>query len=414
MSKIIILLWLFLASVILPLQSYAFSVFDEGRVNEQTRKRLGESSNKVDFLNRVYFDVFARDDRNASATQNEVIRSSARVDLVSQLHYNKKWFIYTNFRVEEQGLVSNEFRSLQATPANGEDQSFQDHAGVVRELNFGYEDDDYKVFAGKFRPKFGYAWNLGRGVFTNSLSSSYMQSERIGFGGEVKAGDKRRTGAYNLGVSFYKYDRKYLDNSMLTSRTEVKQNQAVASDTKNPDSFTVHLDIDFDLNSGKELFYRFAYSKQKFDRKYLVNNSTAETPYEDQQAYSLTMNYKVPFSKNFSLDSLVEYADTEFLEGGFGVNKDSVTNVSAIANICKNWNITGGVAERRILATAGGITAKTLESELTVGYNFDKSDYFDGLQIKVGLVELRDTVTAPYSLDERRGGVALLRYVKWL
>ena len=211
MLKVIISASLFLASVILPLQAGAFSVFDEGKISQNTREKLNESSSKVDFLNRVYFDILSQDTYNSNDAQNELIRTSARVDLVSQLYYDKKWFIYTNFRVNEQGLASNEFNSIQVTPENNNDQFLSSHNGVIRELNFGYEDDDYKVFAGKFRPKFGYAWNLGRGVFTNSLSSSYMQSERIGFGGEVKAGYKERTGGYNLGLSVYKYDRKYLN-----------------------------------------------------------------------------------------------------------------------------------------------------------------------------------------------------------
>mgnify|MGYP000162099852 CR=1 FL=1 len=229
MLRVIISLLMFLASVILPLQVGAFSVFDEGKISQNTREKLNKSSSEVDFLNRVYFDILSQDTYNSNDAQNELIRTSARVDLVSQLYYDKKWFIYTNFRVNEQGLASNEFNSIQVTPENNNDQFLSSHNGVIRELNFGYEDDDYKVFAGKFRPKFGYAWNLGRGVFTNSLSSSYMQSERIGFGGEVKAGDKERTGGYNLGLSVYKYDRKYLDNLLSKGSLKVRvQKRALA------------------------------------------------------------------------------------------------------------------------------------------------------------------------------------------
>ncbi len=414
MFKIISLI-AFLASFFISSNVLAFSIFDEGLIGQYTKEELDQSSNKVDFVNRVYADIFAHEVYDANSSQNELIRSSSRIDLVSQVYYDKKWFAYLNYRIDEQGLDKDQFNSLQVTPANGSDKFFEDQSGILRELNFGYEDDDYKFFVGKFRPKFGYAWNLGRGVFAHSLSTSYMQTNRLGFGGEVKAGDSQKTGAYNLGLSVYKYDRKYLDNSLITSRREVSQNDAAASDTSGLKSYTIHLDIDFDFKSGDELFYRFAYSKQKFDRKYLTGNTNIQTPYQDQKGYTLAMNFKDLINDYFAMDHLVEYSDVEFLEGNFNINRDSVFNYSLISKINDKYSLTTAYAHRRIKLTKSGLSAKNVNTEVILGYEFDRTDYFDGLQAQFGFVSTRTLNPLISTLvDDRRGVVVALKYVKYI
>lgn len=413
MLRVIVPLIVFFASFFSCAESYSFSVFDEGGINEVTREKINQNSNKFDFVNRIYLETVSQQVYDATNDQNEVLRTSARNDLVSQIYYNKKWFSYFNLRFQERGLDYNEFSSLQTSPEIGGDQFYSNHSGVVRELNFGYEDDDYKFYIGKFRPKFGYAWNLGRGMFSHSLSSSYMQTERLGFGAEIKSGNRKTTGAYNLGLAVYKYDRKYTDNSLFTSRREISRSDAVPSDTKNPQSFTLNLDVDFDFDSGRELFYRFAYSQQKINEELLASKYSAQGRFGDQKAYSLSVKYKTVFSDNFALDSLIEYADTDYAEGNFATSKDNVINLSLISNIYKNWNVTTAISQRRIASNVG-IATKTMLAEISAGYAFKNSKYLDGLQVQLGLTTLRSTVPSTSFIDDRQGGAAMIRYIKWI
>ena len=413
MLRAIVPLIVFFASFFSCMESYSFSTFDEDKINVVTREKISKNSNKFDFVNRVYLETISEQTYDASDNQNELLRTSARNDLVSQIYYNKKWFSYVNFRFQEEGLDYNEFASLQVAPENGGDQFYSNHSGVVREMNFGYEDDDYKFYVGKFRAKFGYAWNLGRGMFSNALASSYMQTERLGFGAEIKSGNKRTVGAYNLGLALYKYDRKFLDNSLFQSRREISASDTVPSDTKNPRSFTVNLDVDFDFDSGRELFYRFAYSKQKMNEELLASKYSGQGRFGDQKSYSLAMNYKTIFSDNFALDSLIEYVDTDYAEGNFATSKDNVVSVSLISNIYKNWNVTTALSQRRV-ASNTDIALKTMLAEVSAGYVFKNSGYFDGLQIQLGVTSFRNTAPTTSFIDNRQGVAAMVRYVKWI
>ncbi len=197
-------------------QALAFSIFEDQRSQYEIEQRLMKfSKGRLSYKNRIYLESKSDLALAASNSADKIIRNNAVADFSSNIYYNSNWFANLNARMEEEGVRSNEFRSIQVVPANGNDRFFENHYADLRQLMVGYNDDKYKLYVGKFTPKFGYAWQLGRGAYSDYLASSYMQRNRIGFGGELKYGDAKKNGRYNLGVSFYKYDRKYLDNSLL-------------------------------------------------------------------------------------------------------------------------------------------------------------------------------------------------------
>lgn len=391
--------------------AYAFSIYEDRRSQHEIEKRLIRLSNEqLVYNNKFYFESKSNLAFDASNSNNRILRNNAVADFSSNIYYNSNWFAMANIRMEEEGARSNEFRSIQVSSANGNDRFYEDHYADLRQLLVGFNDDRYRLYAGKFTPKFGYAWQLGRGAYTDYLPSSYMQRNRIGIGGELKHGNARKNGRYNLGLSFYKYDRKYFDNSVFSSYRNVRLPDAVPSAGNNFDSFTVNLDIDFDFLSGRDLFYRFAYSKQTINDQLMIGKYGLNR-FADQESYSLAMNHKIKLKNNMILDKLIEYKDGNFAEGIVTSNKDNLLTLNAILKVNKNWVLNTSHSNRRV-SSPSGLVVRDSASELSFGYDFAHSDYFDGLQLQCGYAKLHSKDRQFQIFKNTDSLFLMLRYVK--
>lgn len=394
-------------------QANAFSIFEDHRSQFEIEKRLIKFSDdeRLAYKNRIFLESksdLAIDSKNSA---DKILRNSAIADIASNIYYDSKWFAMVNIRMEEEGVRSNEFRTLQVNPANGNDRFFENHYADLRQLLVGIDSEKYKLYAGKFTPKFGYAWQLGRGGYSDYLASSYMQRNRIGFGGDLKYGDAKKNGRYNLGLSFYKYDRKYIDNSIFNSYRNVRLSDAEPSAGNDFDSFTVNLDIDFDFKSGRDLFYRFAYSKQNINNGLMLAKYGNNIRFADQESYSLAMNHKIKLKNNVIIDKLVEYKDGNFTEGIATFKKDNILTFNAIVIFDNNWSIISSYANRRI-ANGGGLIVRDSLTEIAAGYDFNRINYFDGLQFQLGYARSNQKDRSLSVFRDNDSLFGLIRYVK--
>lgn len=394
-------------------QANAFSIFEDGRSQFEIEKRLMKfsSDERLAYKNRVFLESKSDFTIDSNNSADKILRNNVVADITSNIYYNSQWFAIANIRMEEEGVRSNEFRTLQVAPANGNDRFFDNHYVDLRQLLVGMDNGRYKLFAGKFTPKFGYAWQLGRGAYSDYLASSYMQRNRIGLGGELKYGEAKKNGRYNLGLSFYKYDRKYIDNSVLNSYRNVKLTDAEPGAGNDFDSFTVNLDIDFDFKSGRGLFYRFAYSKQNVNDGLMLAKYGNNIDFADQESYSLAMNHKIKLKNNVIIDKLIEYKDGNFTEGIATFKKDNVLTFNVIVRFYNEWSMISSYANRRI-SNGSGLVVRDSLTDIAAGYDFNKSGYFDGLQLQLGYARSNQKDRSLLFTKDTDSLFGLLRYVK--
>ncbi len=363
---------------------------------------------KLEIYNRILVDNVNSKTYSATDRKDEYKNSFARFDLVTNVKYDKNWFLYFNYRVQEDPSQISEVSRRNNLPNGGGDKSYENHFGLARELYFGYENDNFKVYGGKFRPAFGRAWLLGRGIWTQDLSVNYMQLERLGLGAILKAGDKKTTGRYNFGFSSYTQDTKNLDNSQITTRDPALKSEGLAGQERGFNSYNAHMDINFDFGKKEKIFYRLAYSRLGANNRQAISTISGNK-IEDQKGLSATIIYNYPLSNKIEASNLVEYVDLKNINGNSDLT-DQYFNINTILTYNKNWNITLGVAnQKRINHSENGFDRQ--ESEISAGYTFFKTAFFDKFQLQFGHKHER----SDNKINVRKRNIygLMLRYIKW-
>ncbi len=399
MNRFFIIATVFFAMIFSP------SVFAQHMVQVPAYKM---NDKKFQIHSRIYAENFFEDRYQNTKSNEEFKISGTRFDIVSQAFYNKNWFAYFNYRIQEDPIQQSEAQRINNANQSAGDKFFENHFGLTRELYVGYENDDFRIYGGKFRTAFGRAWFLGRGIWTQDLAINYMQLENLGFGGVVKAGNEKTAGKYEFGFSAFTKDTKNLDNSQITNRDSFNKANGDAAHERSLGSYTANIDVNFDFSENEKLFYRFAYTNLKVNSNQAVSRIQANK-IEDQQGFAATMIYQYPLLQNVELDYLAEFVDMKNVNGDADIS-DQYFNTSAIFNLRKNWNLTFGYASKRnIIHGENGEDQQF--SEISAGYSFFNNLLFDKLQIQVGHRHLRTDLKT--ELDKKNSYALMIRYIKW-
>jgi len=368
-------------------------------------EQIPAKSNNKDFLKtRLLVEAIASDRYSFSDNKQEYLNNEARIDVVTQINL-KNYFGYLNYRVQENPIQKSEIQKRAQGNSHG-DNFFDNHFGLLREFYIGYNLGNISLYGGKFRPNFGEAFKIGRGAFTNEPSVDYMQLERVGAGFFVNAGNAN-IGKYKLDFSMYKLDRKYLDNTQITTRDPTRKSDAALADTGGLNSFNLALDVNFDFSKYEKLFYRFAYSKQAVDYKEM-SKKIASNKISDQKGYAATIKYQNKITSDIDYDWLFEYVNIKNSEGNSDIF-DQYINTNLITNIYQKYSLVSAFgSKKRIFKNQNGLDRYF--SEFSLGYNFDKNDIYDNLQLQIGHKSLR--INNKTSLDKENSYFVLLRYIK--
>lgn len=387
-----------------------FAFFAKFSFAQQIIRVPQEKMTEDDFQihSRIFLDNFIYDEYQSTDRQNEFKNNGLMFDLVTQAFY-KNWFGYFNYRIQENPTQSSEEQRRQFLATGGGDKSYENHFGLMREFYLGYENEDFRVYGGKFRPTFGKAWLLGRGIWTQELSVNYMQLERLGLGGALKFGDKKKNDAYELAFAAYNKDVNVFDNTQLTVRDPSDKIQGNSGENRGLTSYTLNLDMNFDFGNKEKLFYRFALTNLSVNERQAINRLAANK-IEDEKGFSATMIYEKSFNDDIYLNYLAEYADIKNINGDGDVS-DRYFNTSLITNLYDNWNITLGYANRRNL-NIGQNGFDQRFSEISAGYSFDKTILFDQLTLQIGHKNLRTNFKN--EVDKRNILGFMIRYQKWI
>ena len=343
-----------------------------------------------------------------------------RNEIAYDLHSNKNYHakkktdnaesvgrLYSNLNFAQNLSLNStlHFERLQQQTQN--DDNILDREGLyLRELNLTYDNKKHGFIVGKFDLNFGKAWNFNRGIVSHKMAQNYVQSEKIGFGEVLRIGDLEKTGRYQFAYSFFKNDRKYLDNSIITSRHSPSKIDASAGDDNLFGSYILSMDVDFDFDKETKLNYHFSYLNAAINEKF--SNVLDQNKIDDQKSYVVAMNYITPLSQDVVMDSLIEYVDIKNYQGNADIG-EKYLSVNSILKFYQNYNLTLGHATRQnIQANSSGFD-ETI-TEISAGYDIVESKLFDKLTIQLGYEYLRNDFKT--SLESKNSLIALLRYQK--
>jgi len=287
---------------------------------------------------------------------NERTNAFGRTEVAPTLTINEHFFV--------DGVAV--FEPIQAPPPPGED-AFMDHEGVfAEEIKANYVNGPYHVFAGKFNPQFGTAWNWGRGIWSEDFAEGYEITEKIGFGGALTVGNER-TGEHTLVGSTFFADTSFLSDSALTARGRTRKADGGASNTEDFSSFVTSLH-GANVAGVENLSYHLAYRH--------LGAGDADLGGRDEKGVAATVSYIIPFSDNLQSDALLEYAAINNVGG----SADDVRyyTASIVNTIKQNWNVTLGYTKRDTLLNAAPDNNDHL-FQLSGGYDFG-----NGLTLETG------------------------------
>lgn len=126
----------------------------------------------------------------------------------------------------------------------GEDRFVEDTGLYVEQLFIQYRDTWGHVYAGKFNPPFGQAWDAAPGLYGADFAEDYELTERVGLGAALTLGKAA------VSVNVFTTDRSVLSASLFTERDRVRLADGGAGNTESLKSFSLTLDGELGDNLG--------------------------------------------------------------------------------------------------------------------------------------------------------------------
>ncbi len=390
--------------IIFLFASFSFSATAIETVGQVEELVVDDNKIKSDISlsSKVRIEHSTSDNYQSTDNNDQFLNSTMQANLNSQLTLSHKWRVETWLRL----APGSQTTSLSSqTDSNGKSQTYQNIGLGLREMKFGYEDERVRTYIGKFRPHFGLAWGAGRGIWSSQVATNYQQLEKLGAAAYLRAGDIKKTGKYEFGLSFFTNDRKNFDNTLIVDRYSAAKSDALPGDTRNLNSYVASIDVFFDFDNNEKLSYRFSYLNLAMNGR---ASSIDQSKIADQKGLSAMINYQYPVAKNFNLNSMIEFVQMKNSGGNSDIHDDYLT-ASFVGNIYKNWNVTLNYAgHKNIYVGQNGFEQNM--AEISGGYTFYQSKAFDSLLLQAGYRNLRTDYKT--SLDVKNGYAILARYIK--
>ncbi|NBV06009.1 MAG: hypothetical protein EBS06_02085 [Proteobacteria bacterium] len=403
-----------LCLILLPVKLLAQEDLSQGIWKEIVQEEIKTNQAQAKFFDPSFSGNFVTDlnyDRNYQSDNSNHRYNDALLKgiFASKLQINQNFSVKSLLRLEELSKYNSNFAASafggNAISSSGNNRFFQNEALRAEEITANYNNKNITILAGKFTPNFGTNWQWGRGIWSNNLSYNYKPTQKVGAGLSYKLGSRKKTGQYNFGFATFTNDRTALNNSLINQTAPYNRVNNAGDAAGLGQSYNGSLDVLFDFAEGEKLSYHFSYINLGVN-----SNASTVTPSKvaDQKGYAAAMNYRYPISDNFLLDGLLEYVRIKNLSGNSDVG-EQYSSASLVGEIYRNWNITAATTNLAHQQLNYNGFDQNL-SEISLGYKFDKTNFFDQLLLQVGYKSFRTNYKT--SIETNSGIGALLRYSK--
>ena len=240
-----------------------------------------------------------------------------------------------------------------------DDRVLEDHGFYLQELTLNYETDRFGLFAGKFTPNFGIAWDVAPGVYGTDFAGDYEIAEQIGAGGSISFGAEG-AGTHTLSASSFFADTTVFSQSAFNNRGRTRKSDGGVGNTEDFSSFAAALDGG-EMAALPGFGYHIAY----------IHRAKGEGDASDENGLAVAAQYETEINE-VSLFAVAEYASFSDAEGVDGQDRTYLT--TGVQFGWQGWNLA--------LSRTGRDTDGGDDDELyavSAGYEFES-----GLTVDVG------------------------------
>jgi hypothetical protein len=251
-----------------------------------------------------------------------------------------------------QSLSINLEATVEPVQDATDDRAFEDIGGYVNILTVNYDTDLFSLYAGKFTPNFGIAWDAAPGLYGADLSEDYELAEMIGLGGALNFS---AAGYHTVSVSSFFKDTSFFSDSVGDSRGPLDKKDGGAGNTEKLNSFAIALDGNFTAVDG--LRYHLGFSSL----------AEGDDGTDRQNGFATGADYQFNVTDTISATPLIEYV---YLDNNGGIDGDTAHYLSAgVGFEYGAWNASA-MYQRRDTET-GGTDVDDYVADLSVGYTFE-------------------------------------------
>lgn len=315
-----------------------------------------ETSSYPNLSGEAVFEIQLEHGTDSDDPDNERTNTFGRTEVAPTLQLNEHFFI--------DGVAVLE-PTQDGDP--GDDTFFENEGVFIEEIKLNYKNGPWGVFAGKFNPGFGIAWDYGRGIWSEDFAEDYEITEKLGVG-TAYTFETEHSGNHTVTASTFFADTSALSESTITGRGRVKKSDGGASNTEDFSSFVVSLDGE---NAGgiENLSYHLGF-------RHLAEGDVPTAGGDDEQGFAANVNYVIPVSDAVKSDVLLEVVSISNIDGG---TDDARYYTASIVNtLYDDWNVTVGYTKRDI-DVSGAADVNDHLLQVSGGYDFG-----NGLTLEAG------------------------------
>jgi len=247
-----------------------------------------------------------------------------------------------------------------------DDRAFEDLGAYVNILTVNYDTDLLSVYAGKFTPNFGIAWDAAPGLFGTDLNEDYELAEMLGAGGALNF---EAAGTHTVSGSLFFQDTSFLSDSLGDSRGPLDKSDGGPANTEDLSSFALALDGEFSALEGFRYHVGFSSLEEGDDGE------------ENQIGYAVGAEYSFNLTDEITATPLAEYT---FIDNVGGIEDDEAHYITAAFSMNYGaWDASATYQHRDTETAADDFSDYV--AALTVGYTFE-----NGIGISGGLREAEE------------------------
>jgi len=300
--------------------------------------------------------------------------SFAYIEPDISLNINQNWSLKTQWRLQPNDVITTRDRTnperYRTFLSNDRGMNFDEMGLLVEELKIHFQNDDIKLFAGKFDPTFGTAHRKTKriGVFTSQFTEDYNLREKIG-GGAIALLEKSQ-----IQFNTFFNDNTSLSRSAINDRSRARRNDGLAGNTGTVSSYSISMEGE-DLFGVKNLFYNLGFRSLGVDKN---QNRKREN------GYVVGAEYLYKIGKESSIIPFAEFVNLSNMSGIKG-RKAQYSTLALIGNY-RNWNSSLSFVSRAIDKNSF-YDRYTFDRQLqlSVGYKFTNN-----ITVDVSRAEIRE------------------------
>jgi hypothetical protein len=312
------------------------------------------------------FEVRADRINSSNTKKLEPVSGFVNIDTNFSLNLQKNWSIITNWHVRQ---VNNISKNSAENPERYRSILFNrginlnDEGLVVEQLKAHFQNDDAKLFFGKFNPSFGSAFREEKriGIFTTDFTKDYELREKLGAGFSALLENSE------IEFSLFSNDRTALNEAMLNKR-DINNIDNIAGDKS---SYSISMKGK-DLFGVRDLVYNIGY------RNLAVKNIDGKN---DEIGVVGGLEYKLPIDSKFLFIPFIEVASIDNLGGK--KNRDALYTTIAFVTKYKNWTASISSIKRDIKHRNEYDDTKDSQMQYSIGYEISNNIIVDITKAKV-------------------------------